>query len=64
MTTYRIKPEFLTAWDATADDVVTAEDVERFAHDWEVPKDDIMMQLYENTPVNVAWYTGKIISRN
>lgn len=57
---YRIKPEYFEQWgsDATEETVLTLEEVKSFADEWETPIGELMSQLYEDTPNNVAWYTG------
>lgn len=49
MKKYRIIEEYLDNWgeDVTADYVVTREEVERLASEWEVPVDELLEQLEE-----------------
>lgn len=46
---FRIRPEFLTLWgeETTADTVVTMNDIEELAADWEKPVEDLMQQVEE-----------------
>ena len=49
MKNYRIKEEYLDRWgeDVTADYIVTQEELERLASEWEVPVEELLEQLEE-----------------
>lgn len=49
MKAYKIKEEYLDRWgeDVTADDIVTQEELERLASEWEIPVEELMEQLEE-----------------
>lgn len=46
---YRIKPEYLDEWgeDVTADYVITQEELERLAREWDKSIDELLEQLEE-----------------
>ena len=49
MKNYRIKEEFLDRWgeDVTEDYIVTQEELERLASEWEIPVEGLLEQLEE-----------------
>ena len=51
MKMYTIKPEYLPLWGEDADEntIITQDDVERFAADWEKPVEELLEQLEEDT---------------
>lgn len=53
---YRIKPEYLDNWGATQETVVTEQQIAELASDWEMTVDELMDQVYPDTPAEVAWY--------
>lgn len=58
---YRIKPEYIDLWgsDATLDTIVTSDIIESCARGFEMSVEEVMEQLYPNTPSEVAWYTSE-----
>lgn len=53
MKTYKIKPEFLSAWgsETTEDTVITEAEVERLAREWGMDLEDLKEQLSFQTDV-------------
>lgn len=51
MKQYTIKPEYLPLWGEDADEntIITQDDIERFAADWEKPVEELLEQLEEYT---------------
>ena len=49
MKKYTVKPEYLPLWGAYADEntIISQDDIERFASDWEKPVEEILDQLEE-----------------
>ena len=49
MKKYTIKPEYLPLWGEDADEntIITQDDIERFAADWEKPVEELLDQLEE-----------------
>ena len=57
MKKYIIKPEFIDYYgpDANAYTVLTEDDVERIAEDWEKPVEEVLEQLIEDDSDKHAW---------
>lgn len=53
MKTYKIKPEFLSAWgsETTEDTTVTDAEIERQSREWGVSVDELMEQVEEAEPI-------------
>lgn len=49
MKKYHIKPDYLSQWgeDTTMETVVTLEEVERLAAEWDMPIEELLAQLEE-----------------
>lgn len=60
--TYRIKPEFIDLWgsDATFETVLTEDDIRFQAEESDMPFEELMKQVYPNTPSEVSWYATMI----
>ena len=58
MSNYRIKPTFIELWgpDATDETVLTEEEIKAHAEQAEIPLDEIMNQVYPDTPSEKWWY--------
>lgn len=58
MKTYRIKPEFIELWgpDASEETILTEDEIKTQAEYAEIPLDEIMNQVYPDTPSEVWWY--------
>ncbi len=58
MKKYTIKPEYWHLWGAHVDEktIVTQDDVERFASDWEEPVEELLEQLDPLDDDNRLWY--------
>jgi hypothetical protein len=50
MNTYHIKPEYLPLWgsECTEDTIVTEDELQRLADEWEKPLDELLDQLIPN----------------
>lgn len=47
MKTYIVKPEYLDKWQANAMTIVTEDDIDRLAEEWEMDEFDLRQQLIE-----------------
>lgn len=58
MQTYRIKPEFIELWgpDASEETILTEDEIKTQAEYAETPLDEIMNQVYPDTPSEVWWH--------
>ena len=58
MKTFKIKPQYIDLWgsDVDFDTVLTKDEIKTIAKYREIPVNELMKQVFTNTPSEISWY--------